>query len=214
MTFLQMPSTGEGRTRWTKIAAGVWLALVSVLAIVNSVALSRPAEQGPSSAQDAHVQALVSRVGNLERQAEAAGRQPKAIAQADFEAARNALDARLAQLEQAQAAQTPTGALDALRARVSEIESRLKKAAAPTTAPRRTAEPVPPKVPEPPFKVIGVELRGSQRFLSVSAPNASSVLDVWLVREGDTVGAWHLQAIEARAAVFRVDGQTQRIALP
>lgn len=214
MTFPQMPSTSEGRTRWTKIAAGVWLALVSVLAIVNSVALSRPAEQDPSSAQDAHVQALVSRVGNLERQAEAAGRQPKAIAQADFEAARNALDARLAQLEQAPAAQTPTGDLDALRSRVSEIESRLKKAAAPTTTPRRTAEPVPPKVSEPPFKVIGVELRGGQRFLSVSAPNASSVLDVWLVREGDTVGAWHLQAIEARAAVFRVDGQTQRIALP
>jgi len=28
------------------------------------------------------------------------------------------------------------------------------------------------------------------------------------------VGAWHLLAIEAPAAVFRVDGQTQRIALP
>ncbi|HOW49819.1 MAG TPA: hypothetical protein P5305_11040 [Rubrivivax sp.] len=214
MTIPQLPSTGEGRTRWTKIAAGVWLALVSVLAIVNSVALSRLAEQDRSSAQDTHVQALVARVSDLERQAEAAARQPKAITQADFEAARQALDARLAQVEQAQATQTPTGDLDSLRSRLGDIEQRLKKAAAPTTGPRRAPEPAPPKVPEPPFKVLGVELRGGQRFLSVSAPNALSVLDVWLLREGDAAGAWVLQTIEPRAAVFRVDGQTQRIALP
>lgn len=213
MTLPQLPSTGEGRTRWTKIAAGVWLALVSVLAIVNSVALSRMADQDHSSTQDAHVQAMVARVSDLERQAEAAGRQPKGVASADFETARQALEARLAQVEQAQATQTPTGDLDALRSRVSEIEHRLKKAAAPT-APRRAVEPTPPKVPEPPFKVLGVELRGGQRFLSLSAPNASSVLDVWLLQEGDAAGAWHLQAIEPHAAVFRVDGQTQRIALP
>lgn len=210
MTIPQLPSIGEGRTRWTKIAAGVWLALVSVLAIVNSVALSRLAEQDRASAQDAHVQALVARVSDLERQAEAAARQPKAIAQADFETARQALEARLAQVEQAQ---TPTGDLDALGSRISEIEARLKKTAAPSPV-RRPAEPALPKVPEPPFKVLGVELRGGQRFLSVSAPNASSVLDVWLLREGDAAGPWVLQAIEPRAAVFRVDGQTQRIALP
>jgi hypothetical protein len=75
-------------------------------------------------------------------------------------------------------------------------------------------EPAKPKLPEPPFSVVGVELRGGERFLSVASLKASSVLDVWLLRAGDAVGAWHLQAIEARAAVFRVDGQTQRIALP
>ncbi|MGZ7153888.1 hypothetical protein ACXWOD_10385, partial [Streptococcus pyogenes] len=81
-------------------------------------------------------------------------------------------------------------------------------------APRRTAEPANPKVPEPPFNVVGVKLRGGERFLSVAAPKASSVLDVWLLREGDAVGAWHLLAIEARSAVFRVYGQIQRLALP
>ena len=101
--------------------------------------------------------------------------------------------------------------LQALQARVGDIEARMKRTAA---APRRTAELAKPKLPEPPFNVVGVELRGGERFLSVTAPKASSVLDVWLLREGDAVGAWHLLAIEARAAVFRVDGQAQRIALP
>lgn len=214
MTLPQLPSIGESRSRWTSIAASAWLVLVSVLAIVNSVALSRSAEQDRTPTEDPHVQALVSRVNDLERQAESAGHQPKAVAQADLEAARQALDARLAKLEQTQATQTPTSDLDALRSRVSDIEVRLKKAAAPSTAVRRPTGPAMPKVPEPPFKVLGVELRGGQRFLSLSAPNASSVLDVWLLREGDAAGAWHLQAIEPHAAVFRVDGQTQRVALP
>ena len=38
---------------------------------------------------------------------------------------------------------------------------------------------------------------------------ASDLKPVWLI-----AGSEHLLAIEARAAVFSVDGQTQRIALP
>lgn len=214
MTTPQMLAPEERRSRWPKIAAGVGLALVSVLAIVNSVGLARLTEQSRTSAQDAHVQALGTRVGELEQQAETLRRQPKPVAQADLDAVRQALEARLSQVEQAQATQPPSADLDALRTRIGDIEARLKKSAAPAAVPRRSAEPVKPKVPEPPFRIVGVELRGSERFLSVAAPKASSVLDVWLLREGDAVGAWHLQAIEARAAEFRVDGQTQRIALP
>lgn len=214
MNIPQLPTENAGHARWLKIAAAVGLLLVSTLAVVNSVGLSRLTEQSQASAKDAHVQALNTRVAELEQQAATSKAQPKPVTQPDFDAARQAFDERLAQVEQAQAANTRTGELQALQARVGDIEARLKKAAAPAPAPRRTAEPTRPKVPEPPFNIVGVELRGGERFLSVAAPKASSVLDVWLLREGDAVGAWHLQAIEARAAVFRVDGQTQRIALP
>ena len=43
---------------------------------------------------------------------------------------------------------------------------------------------------------------------------ATSLGSVRLLREGDAEGGWHLQSIEARAAVFRVDGQVQRLAVP
>ena len=215
MTIPQLPDENAGRARWLKITAAAWLLLVSILAVVNSVGLSRLSEQSQASAQDAHVQALNTRVAELEQQAAASKTQPKPVTQPDFEAARKALDERLAQVEQAQAKDDAhAGDLQALQARVSDIEARMKRSAAPAVVPRRAAEPAKPKVPEPPFNVVGVELRGGERFLSVAAPKASSVLDVWLLREGDAVGAWHLLAIEARAAVFRVDGQTQRIALP
>jgi hypothetical protein len=71
------------------------LVLVSAIAIVDSVGLSRLIEQSRSSAQDAQVQALATRVSDLEHQAEAAKRQPKPVVQGDFDAARQALEERL-----------------------------------------------------------------------------------------------------------------------
>lgn len=214
MSFPHIPAESGARTRWLHIAVAVALLLVSALSVVNSVGLSRLTERSQASAQDAHVQALNARVAELEQQAAASKGQPKPVTQPDFNAARQALDERLAQVEQAQAADARAGDLQALQGRVGDIEARLKKATTPAAAPRRTAEPTKLKVAEPPFDVVGVELRGGERFLSVAPLKASSVLDVWLLREGDAVGAWHLQAIEASAAVFRVDGGTQRIALP
>lgn len=214
MNIPQLPAEGADRARWLKIAAAAWLLLVSVLAVVNSVGLSRLAEQSQASAQDAHVQALNTRVAELEQQSAASKSQPKPVAQPDFEAARKALDERLSQVEQAQAADSRAGDLQALLARVGDIEARLKKAAAPAATPRRTAEALKPKAPEPPFSVAGLELRGGERFLSVAPMAATSLGSVRLLREGDAESGWHLQSIEARAAVFRVDGQVQRLAVP
>ena len=53
MSVPQMSLDDAGRARWLKIAAGVWLVLVSGIAIVDSVSLSRLIEQSRSSAQDA-----------------------------------------------------------------------------------------------------------------------------------------------------------------
>ncbi|WP_298432649.1 hypothetical protein [Ottowia sp.] len=214
MNIPQLPTEGADRARWLKIAAAAWLLLVSVLAVVNSVGLSRLSEQSQASAQDAHMQALNTRVAELEQQSAASKSQPKPVTQPDFEAARKALDERLSQVEQAQTADNRAGNLQALQARMGDIEARLKKAATPVAAPRRTAEAVKPKAPEPPFSVAGLELRGGERFLSIAAPGVAAVRELRLLREGDAIGAWQLQVIEAHAAVFRVDGQTQRIVLP
>lgn len=41
MTFPQAPSERHSRTRWLKIAAAFWLLLISAVALINSVGLSR-----------------------------------------------------------------------------------------------------------------------------------------------------------------------------
>lgn len=214
MSLPQMSPDGAGRPRWLKIAAGVWLVLVSAIAVVDSVGLSRLIEQSRSSAQDAQVQALITRVSDLEHQAEAAKRQPKPVAQGDFDAARQALEERLAHVEQAQATDAHGDDIKALLARVGILEARLRKAAPSAAASRKTAEAAKPKVPEPPFNVVGLELRGGERFVSIASRGAVTLTDLRLLREGESIGAWQLQAIDAHAAVFRVDDQTVRIALP
>ena len=51
MTLPQAPAERNSRTRWLKIAAAFWLLLISAVALINSVGLSRLAEQTQSSAQ-------------------------------------------------------------------------------------------------------------------------------------------------------------------
>ncbi|MNE52535.1 hypothetical protein D3C80_1472100 [compost metagenome] len=117
-------------------------------------------------------------------------------------------------LEEAQASTLPID-LQTLQARVTSIETRLEKTQQAAVAARpRVPVAVKPTVPVPPFRVLGVELRGSERFLSIAAPAASSLAGSRLLREGDAEGGWQLQSIEARAGVFLVNGQTQRVAAP
>ena len=214
MSVPQMSLDDAGRPRWLEIAAGVWLVLVSGIAIVDSVSLSRLIEQSRSSAQDAQVQALATRISDLEHQAEAAKRQPKPVVQGDFDAARQALEERLAHVEQAQATDAHGDDIKALQARVGVLEARLKSRALSATTSRKTAETAKPKVPEPPFNVVGLELRGGERFVSIASRGATALTDLRLLREGESIGAWQLQAIDAHAVVFRVDDQTVRVALP
>ena len=214
MSVPQMSLDDAGRPRWLEIAAGVWLVLVSGIAIVDSVSLSRLIEQSRSSAQDAQVQALATRVSDLEHQAEAAKRQPKPVVQGDFDAARQALEERLAHVEQAQATDAHGDDIKALQARVAVLEARLKKGAPSAAAPHKTAKAAKPKVLEPPFNVVGLELRGGERFVSIASRGAAVLTDLRLLREGESIGAWQLQAIDAHAVVFRMDDQTVRVALP
>ena len=69
-------------------------------------------------------------------------------------------------------------------------------------------------MPEPPFDVVGLELRGGKSYVSIESRGATALTDLRLLREGESIGAWQLQAIDAHAVVFRVDDQTVRVALP
>ena len=215
MTFSQASSERTSHTRWLKIATAFWLLLISAVALINSVGLSRLAEQTQSSAQDALVNALGLRVADLERQADADKRRPAPISQAEFANARQALDERMTRLEEAEEARALAIDLQTLQARVNGIETRLEKARQVASAARpRAPVATKPKVPEPPFRVLGVELRGGERFLSITSTAATSLAGARLLREGDAEGGWQLQSIEAQAGVFQVNGQTQRIAVP
>jgi hypothetical protein len=62
--------------------------------------------------------------------------------------------------------------------------------------------------------VIGVEQRGSERFLTVTRQGSQSVADIQLLRVGTRFGAWLLEAIEEGHAVFRVEDAIVRLPIP
>ena len=107
-------------------------------------------------------------------------------------------------LEEADEARALAIDLQTLQTRVNGIETRLEKTRQVASAARPRAPVVTkPKVPEPPFRVLGVELRGGERFLSITSTAAPSLAGARLLREGDAEGGWQLQSIEAQAGVFR-----------
>lgn len=204
----------DRRTRWLRIVATAWLLLVSAITIINSVGLSRLTEQTHRSRQDAQLKALTTRMSDLARQVDARQREPKPASQSDFAAARQALDERLTKVEQAQAGNAHADDIQALQARVAAIETRQQQAVqtvAPAGGRHATTKP---KTPEPPFRVVGADLRGGERFLSITTSTTAKPGKVRLLREGDSEGDWQLQSVESHAALFVVNGRTRRVALP
>ena len=69
-------------------------------------------------------------------------------------------------------------------------------------------------IPKQPFRVLGVELRGGERWLSVRPKADGSLAATQFLREGEAIGDWRLLSIDAHAALFDVNGLRVRVALP
>ena len=103
----------------------------------------------------------------------------------------------------------------ALQARVEQLEARLARPApVRSPSPPRVAAPVNPQPVEPPFQVIGAELRGGERFLSILPSGGVAVAQLRLLGVGETEAGWSLEAIEGETAVFRHGVDTRRLIVP
>ncbi|PUB41265.1 chemotaxis protein [Pseudomonas sp. GV047] len=121
------------------------------------------------------------------------------------------------------AARATEADLTALRARLEQVERQLldlKTQPSPpppnssATKPKQKARPKPVPL-SPPFSVLGVESRGSERFLAVAPPDSRSLMDVRLLHSGEQFGAWHLKVLEPNSAIFAVAAQPdQTVQLP
>lgn len=121
------------------------------------------------------------------------------------------------------AARATVADLTALRARLEQVEQQLldlKSQPSPpppslsAIKPKKTARPKPAPL-SPPFSVLGVESRGSERFLAVAPPDSRSLMDVRLLHSGEQFGAWHLKVLEPNSAIFAVAAQPdQTVHLP
>lgn len=207
------------RVRLTRVAGIAWLILVSAFALIDHVEVAH-LHAGTRAADSDHaaVVALQGRLDSLERTAESFIHRSPAVTPAMLEGMRSTLSERLAPLEQVSKAVASKDDLAPLADRLSLLEARLHR-----LKQVQPATPVDPNAataanaPEPPFAVLGVELRGGERFLSVAPGSVDTLAQVRLVRVGATVpdvpGDWRLEALDGATAVFESAGHRVRITL-
>ncbi|GKS83664.1 hypothetical protein AVMA1855_05950 [Acidovorax sp. SUPP1855] len=204
------------RSMLLRAAAITALVLTSVIAVIDHVALSRLSERTSAGPRASQIASLENRLAELAQQIESVQQQPPAMTQADFEEARSAIAQRLAEVDQAIAERPPAPDLSPLQSRIEQLEERLNTSAraAMQPPPSPGAPPPPPKASVPPFQVIGSEVRGGERFLTILPQNASAPSQARVLRPGDVESGWRLEAIENRTAVWEHQGEVRRLAVP
>lgn len=212
-----MPGSEQHRhSTLMRVAAITWLLLISSAVVIDHVALSGLAAQVETSAPSLQVTVLEKRLAELVQQVEHAQQQPDALPQARYEAERRALEQRLSAIVESLSSRPAAENLLPLQARIEQLEARLSapRPAPPTTPRPRAAAPAKPKAIEPPFRVIGAELRAGEQFLSILPAASDALAQVRLLRPGEAEAGWHLEAIEQNTAVFRHGDDSRRLPIP
>lgn len=212
-----MPGSGQHRhSTLMRVAAITWLLLISSAVVIDHVALSGLAAQVETSAPSLQVAVLEKRLAELVQQVEHAQQQPDALPQARYEAERRALEQRLSAIVESLSSRPAAENLLPLQARIEQLEARLSapRPAPPTTPRPRAAAPAKPKAIEPPFRVIGAELRAGEQFVSILPATSDVLAQVRLLRPGEAEAGWHLEAIEPNTAVFRHGDDSRRLSIP
>lgn len=73
-----------------------------------------------------------------------------------------------------------------------------------------TASPV---IAQPPFKILGIELRQGEQVLSLLPNRSTSIADSRLLRVGEQYRGWTLTGLNHQEAVFKVGGRTRTLKL-
>jgi len=203
------------RTTVLRVAAATWLLLISAVVVIDHVILSTRADRTEDAVPATQLSELEAQLAELAREIEQQRQGPAALPLGRYESERVALDQRLEALEQA-VDDRPTVDLQSLQTRIDRLEVRLATVrSAPTDASRPPVRaPARPRPVEPSFRVIGVELRAGERFLSILPADASALSQARLLRAGETEAGWRLEVIEDGTAVFRHGDEVRRLTVP
>ncbi|CAM8819930.1 hypothetical protein [Burkholderia pseudomallei] len=199
--------------RVLRVMATVGAAAIATLVILDHVRLVHLTRTSPNYASYDDVRALQRRLERVDTTLTRLQHAPAAVTQTTFDTTRKTFDARLSKLEERSAATASTDAVNALDARVHQLETHPSAAAqaaskAAASTHRRAVAPV---AQVPPFVLLGEEQRGGQTFLVVAPSHWQAMDDVHLLQPGDSEGHWQLEALDADTATFRIDDRIQRL---
>jgi hypothetical protein len=203
----------------------LWLLVLTGLVFSNLATTARMQADISESGQDSRVLLLEDAVAELAGQLAVLQERPW-VHQDQLLQAQRELNGRIRTMNDNLAGMAKQSELQALQVQLQQLQHDLQalqaapvvKPAAPADASlspggKARAERQGGVIVTPPFKVLGVELRGGERLLSVLPTGEASVTSVLLLGAGQHIGPWRLEAIEDRHAVFKVGARTHRIAI-
>lgn len=152
----------------------------------------------------------------VESQEGAQKQQPTPLSAAQFAERSRVLEERLTRLEQATSHAVSQQELDALESRLSALEATRANPtrAGSVAAQQKTSTMASTVPPEPPFRLLGTELRGGELFLAIAPPRAVSLAEMSVLRVGDMEAGWQLVRLDSKSATFLFQGQPRRLELP
>jgi hypothetical protein len=210
------PSLRDRYGRPVAIVAAGWIAVLSAIVLVDHGHWRHLTTQAQTGASSGQLRALEARMGALESQLAAQKRQPTPISAEQFAEHSHALETRLTRLEQGASHGASQQEVDTLVTRVSALEAvraRPVQSGSPS-AQRKSSTAASTAPSEPPFRVLGLEMRGGESFLAIAPPRALSLAEMSVLRVGDVEDGWLLEALDSKAATFRFQGQPHRVELP
>ena len=193
----------------------LWLLCLSIFVFSGARVMNDMAHQ--EQQLDAGLKHLEAQLIGLAETSQVLQQRPIGVTDAELQTTRQAMEDRIALVEQALDGFAFTEDVQALRSEFEQVMARHKRARAPVPAqPRSTRPTVTKPVPQSlPFRVVGAELRAGQRSVSVApAADYLTTEQIQVLLPGDAVGPWRLQAVESDTAVFQSHGQTRRLAIP
>lgn len=204
----------------------LWLLVLSGLVFSNLATTTRMQADISESGQERHILLLENTMAEFAGQLAALQERPW-VHQDQLLQAQRELNARIRTINDNLAGLARQSELQALQGQLQQLQFDMQALqVAPVVKPAAPADATAPQSGKaraarenganatPPFKVLGVELRGGERLLSVLPAGKESVASVVLLHTGQHIGPWRLEAIEAHYAVFKVGERTRRIVIP
>ncbi|MFJ4346330.1 hypothetical protein [Pseudomonas sp. NPDC089401] len=173
--------------------------------------LEQLAESVQGSSTTVEVQSLGERLSTLEQFNDTQQKQPTAITLEQLSDLRREFEAQVTILDVQLADRAAASELQMLKDSVEAVSASVQKLEAEKTAQRPATRAPKPVLKEPPFTVLGIEVRGGHRFVAISPQGRPGPEHIQLLRIGDHFLGWHLESIEPQAVVFRTGELTRRL---
>nr|WP_140895060.1 hypothetical protein [Pseudomonas caspiana] len=197
--------------RW---AIPAWLSLTCHGLVFHQLWLSDQENKTKAREQSTTFQLLEDRMVVLEQPDLSTEQIPKMVTQTEFNELDDAFYLSVNDIRKTLGATATSADLRALQQQVQAIETKLQQPVAtpipskPRQKARKVEQPTPPT-----FQIIGRELRGGERFLSIAPLGALSLEQSRVMRIGETYDGWKLDGFDDQSAVFIVNGETRRLSI-